>query len=445
MRFILLLIISFFLIFPSYAYDEKIKLNRTNNDTDSKKKTIKVNLNNMLLDLRKIKQVNKKYASIERYVKETSRRIVARGKRIKYRGKEAVDIYKKNAKSVVFVDNYKNNSIGSGSFIKNKLTDKIDSKGLIVTNWHVVGDSKEVHIYIKPQEKTKEDSRRLRNEAFFIGKVVKRSKRKDLALIQVEGFPKNIKPIPFGKTSDITIGSNVWAIGHPEGQTWSINAGMVSQIRPKHKWRYEHSWHLADVIQHEVPTNPGNSGGPLFDKNGFMIGVNSFTHEGELLNFSVAIEELEVFLTQKEEKKPKYLNKKKKPTYITRKCKEKSKYLQKKCVKKQSAAGDGIKKTYPGAIARDANNNGIEDTWYVDENKNGKIDLAFVDDNEDGIIEAIMLDENENRVWEIITVDEDLNGSPDILLMDRDEDGKMDIVAYDYNEDGEWDKFEEIS
>ena len=220
---------------------------------------------------------------------------------------------------------------------------------------------------------------------------------------------------------------------------------MVTQIRPNYAWRYENSSHEADVIQHEVPTNPGNSGGPLLNEKGLMIGVNSFVRrDTQLINFSVAIEEVEAFLKEEiKEDKPGYIIKK--PTYITRKCKEKSKYLQKKCVKKQSKAGHGIKKTYPGAIAGDANNNGIEDTWYVDENKNGKIDLAFVDDNEDGIIEAIMLDENENRVWEIITVDEDLNGSPDILLMDRDEDGKMDIVAYDYNEDGEWDKFEEIS
>ena len=314
MRFILLLIISFFLIFPSYAYDEKIKLNRTYIETDSKKETIKIQLNEML-DLRKIKKANKKYASIERYVKETSRKIVNKGKRTKYRGTEAVAIYKNNAKSVVYIDNYKNESMGSGSFIKNELTDKIDINGLIVTNWHVVADVKEVHIYIKPLEKAKEDERMLRNEPFYIGKVIKKSKRKDLALIQVEGFPKNIKPIPFGKTSNINIGSNVWAIGHPEQETWVINSGMVSQIRPKHKWNYEHSWHLADVIHHEVPTNPGNSGGPLCDENGFMIGVNSFTHEGELLNFSVAIEELELFLTQEEEEKPKYIKKKKINTY----------------------------------------------------------------------------------------------------------------------------------
>ncbi len=288
MRFILLLIISFFLIFPSYAYDEKIKLNRTYIETDSKKETIKIQLNEML-DLRKIKKANKKYASIERYVKEASRKIINKGKRTKYRGTEAVAIYKNNAKSVVYIDNFQNNSMGSGSFIKNELTNKIDINCLIFTNWHVVADAKEVHIYIKPLEKAKEDERMLRNEPFLVGRVIKKSKRKDLALIQVEGFPKNIKPILFGKTSDINIGSNVWAIGHPNNATWVINSGMVSQLRPNHKWNYEHSWHRANVIQHEVPTNPGNSGGPLFDKNGFMIGVNTYSVKGELLNFSVAI------------------------------------------------------------------------------------------------------------------------------------------------------------
>ena len=180
MRFILLLIISFFLIFPSYAYDEKIKLNRTYIETDSNKETIKINLNEML-DLRKIKKVNKKYASIERYVKETSRKIVKKGKRTKYRGTEAVAIYKNNAKSVVYIDNYKDDTMGSGSFIRNELTDKIDNNGLIVTNWHVVEDAKEVHIYIKPLEKEKEDERMLiGTNLFLLARLLKKVKEKIL-------------------------------------------------------------------------------------------------------------------------------------------------------------------------------------------------------------------------------------------------------------------------
>ena len=118
MRFILLLTISFFLIFPSYAYDEKIKLNRTYIETDSNKETIKINLNEML-NLRKIKQINKKYASVERYVQETSRKIVKKGKRIKYRG-TAQNIYKNNVEAVVWIGNKKENGNGTGSIINNK-------------------------------------------------------------------------------------------------------------------------------------------------------------------------------------------------------------------------------------------------------------------------------------------------------------------------------------
>jgi S1-C subfamily serine protease len=438
MRFILLLILSFFLIFPSYAYDEKIKLNRTDIDTDSKKETIKINLNNML-DLREIKKTNKKYTSIERYVKEASRKISKNGNRIKYKGL-AVNIFKNNASAVVYIGNEKENGMGTGSII--------NKNGEIITNWHVVGNAKKLRIWLLPDDPEKMDENLLWREPNFVGTVINRNKGKDLALVKVEGLPKNIKIIRFGKTSDVPIGSTVYAIGHPSGEAWTFSSGMVTQIRPNYTWDYDSSTHKANVIQHEVPTNPGNSGGPLLNEKGMMVGVNSFVRTNtQLINFSVAIEEVKAFLKEEiKEDKPEYIKKKKKPTYITKKCKEKNKYLQKKCKKEQSfKSGDGIKKTYPNAITGDANNNGIDDTWYVDENKNGKIDTAFVDDNEDGIIEAVMLDENENRVWEILTIDEDLNGYPDILLMDRDEDGKVDVIAYDYNEDGEWDKFEKLS
>ena len=438
MRFILLLILSFFLIFPSYAYDEKIKLNRTNIKTNSKKEAIKINLNEML-NLREIKKANKKYASIERYVKETSRKIFKKGKRTKYKG-AAVNIYKNNARAVVYIGNEKENGMGTGSII--------NRNGEIITNWHVVGNARKLNIWLMPDDPEKMDEKLLWREPNFVGTVINRNKGKDLALVKVEGLPKNIKIIQFGKTSDVPIGSTVYAIGHPSGEAWTFSSGMVTQIRPNYTWNYENSSHKANVIQHEVPTNPGNSGGPLLNEKGMMVGVNSFIRiDTQLINFSVAIEEVEAFLKEEiKEDKPEYIKKKKKPTYITKKCKEKNKYLQKKCKKEQSSKpGDGIKKTYPNAISGDANNNGIDDTWYVDENKNGKIDTAFIDDNEDGIIEAIMLDENENQVWEILTVDEDLNGYPDILLMDRNEDGKADVIAYDYNEDGEWDKFEKLT
>ena len=190
---------------------------------------------------------------IEKYVKETSRKIITNGKRIKYKG-TAQNIYKNNVKSVVWIGNEKENGKGTGSIINNK--------GEIITNWHVVGNAKKLHIWLLPDDPEKMDERLLMHEPNFVGTVINRNKRKDLALVKVEGLPKNIKVIRFGKTSNIPVGSTVYAIGHPSGEAWTFSSGMVTQIRPNYKWNYENSSHKANVIQHEVPTNPGNSGGP---------------------------------------------------------------------------------------------------------------------------------------------------------------------------------------
>ena len=439
MRFLLLLIISFFVIFPSYAYDDKPKLKRTITDIVSKKETININLNEML-DLKKIKNASRKIVSIQSYTEAEAGRIIKKGKRKKYKG-VATNIYKNNAKAVVYIGNRKENGMGTGSII--------NKDGQIITNWHVVGNAKKVYIWLLPKNLEKiSDERELLQEPNFLGTVINRNKRKDLALIKVEGLPKDIKIIKFGKTKNLPVGSTVYAIGHPSGEAWTFSSGMVTQIRQNYKWNYENSSHSANVIQHEVPTNPGNSGGPLLNEKGLMVGVNSFVRvNSQLINFSVAIEEVEEFLKEEiKEDKPDYIKKKKKPSWITKKCKKKSKYLQKKCEKKQlTTPGDGLKKTFPDAVAKDTNNNGVDDIWYIDDNKNGKLDTAFLDLNEDGIIEAIMLDENENKYFEILSVDTDLNGSPDLLYIDRDEDGKDDVMAYDYDQDGEWDKFENIT
>ena len=206
----------------------------------------------------------------------------------------------------------------------------------------------------------------------------------------------------------------------------------------------KNSNHKATVIQHEVPTNPGNSGGPLFSANGLFVGVNSFTAKGQLINFSVAVEEVSIFLKEKIVEKP-FIKKKKKPSYITKKCKNTSSFITKKCKEENKKKHSFNMKNYRNAKTQDANENGKIDTWYVDTNRNGKIDTAFIDDNEDGIIEALLVDSNENMIWETLLYDEDLNGSPDIMLMDKDEDGKSDVRAYDYDQDGEWDKFEKIT
>ena len=178
----------------------------------------------------------------------------------------------------------------------------------------------------------------------------------------------------------------------------------------------------------------GDSGGPLFDKNSKLIGVNTFTSEGENLNFAIAVDDLIEFINEvkQEDIESKYIQKKKKGNT----------WIQKKSDKNKNS---GISKKYPNAKEADLNNNGVTDAWLLDENNDGNNEKVLMDFNEDGIIEGVAFDENENENYEIIVFDDDLDGNPDRAEYDENDDGTMDVIAYDYNQDGEWDKFEELS
>jgi S1-C subfamily serine protease len=332
------------------------------------------------------------------------------------------EIFEKFANSVVYIENQKDRGTGSG-FV-------INHKGLkIITNWHVVETAKNVTICLRT-----EDLNKVCDTDYYTGKIIKRNKQKDLAMIEVKGLPSSIRPVVYGKYKDVKIGQTAFAIGHPEGLVWTFTNGMISQKRPEHNWNYKTSRHKAKTIQIQVPINPGNSGGPLFNKDQKLIGVNTFTSEGENLNFAIAVDDLIEFINEVEQKDidSKYIQKKKKGNT----------WIQKKTDKNKKS---GISQKYPDAKEIDINNNGIIDGWALDENKNGIFDKIFIDENEDGIIEAIAYDENENKNIELILYDIDLDGNADEAEYDSDDDGTMDVIAYDYNQDGEWDKFKEIS
>ena len=332
------------------------------------------------------------------------------------------EIFEKFANSVVYIENQTDRGSGSG-FV-------INYKGLkIITNWHVVETAKNVTICLRT-----EDLNKVCDTDYYTGKIIKRNKQKDLAMIEVKGLPSSIRPVVYGKYKDVKIGQTAFAIGHPEGLVWTFTNGMISQKRPEHNWNYKTSRHKAKTIQIQVPINPGNSGGPLFNKDQKLIGVNTFTSEGENLNFAIAVDDLIEFINEVEQKDidSKYIQKKKKGNT----------WIQKKTDKNKKS---GISQKYPDAKEIDINNNGIIDGWALDENKNGIFDKIFIDENEDGIIEAIAYDENENKNIELILYDIDLDGNADEAEYDSDDDGTMDVIAYDYNQDGEWDKFKEIS
>jgi len=351
-------------------------------------------------------------------------------KKPKYKS-NVTEIFSEYSNSVVFIGSREKGAIrgvGSG-FIISKNGKKI------VTNWHVIRNADQVHVWLKPSKMVDEDY--LINEVdSYTAKIININKKKDLALLEVEGIPYKIKPISYGSFDDLKIGEELFAIGHPSGLLWTFTDGRVSQKREDYKWRYKSSRHNADVIQTSTAINPGNSGGPLFNKKKQLVGVNTFTAEGENLNFAISVDDLIAFLDEKP--KP-FIKKKNNNKWIKKKDKG-STWIKKK-EKKQNKKGS---LSFENAKEGDLNGNGVIDTWGIDENNNGIFEIVYSDMNENGKVEIIAIDKNEDKNFEIIVFDEDENGNPDIAEIDEDEDGNADVVAYDYNQDGEWDKFKPV-
>ena len=420
-KILLFLFISFF-IGSTYAETIAYKLK---GDLKSKgSENIEVSATPLIDDKNIVKskdQIINIIAYANNQSEDVSKKNITRKPMPKFKG-GAEEIFENFANSVVYINNEKDKGSGSG-FI-------INHKGLkIITNWHVVETATDVTICLRT-----ENLNRVCDTDFYTGKVVKKNKQKDLAMIEVKGLPSSLKPVTYGSYKKVKIGQTAFAIGHPEGLVWTFTNGMISQKRPDHRWSYKASRHRAKTIQIQVPINPGNSGGPLFNKDSELIGVNTFTSEGENLNFAIAVDDLIEFINEvkQEDVESKYIQKKKKGNT----------WIQKKSDKNKKS---GISKKYPNAKEVDLTKNGATDTWLLDENKDGNYEKALMDFNEDGIIEAVAYDENENDNYEMIVFDDDLDGNPDRAEYDENDDGTMDVVAYDYNQDGEWDKFEELS
>ncbi len=140
------------------------------------------------------------------------------------------------------------NSLGSG-FI-------IDPSGLIVTNNHVIDGADEIHVILNDGTKLKAD-------------LVGKDSKSDLALLRVH-YGKPLKFVKFGDSDKVRLGEWVIAIGNPFSLGGTVTAGIVSARN-----RDINSGPYDNYIQTDAPINRGNSGGPLFNLNGEVIGINT--------------------------------------------------------------------------------------------------------------------------------------------------------------------------
>jgi S1-C subfamily serine protease len=142
------------------------------------------------------------------------------------------------------------------------------SKGLIITASHVVKDydhAQSASLIVVHFQQGDEVQATLRSIDQF----------NDLAILQVD--PSQVHGLvaaPLGDSDQVLVGAEVAAIGAPMGFGWSQSVGHVSFVHRNTDSRINRSWKIADLIQHDASVNTGNSGGPLFNARGEVIGIN---------------------------------------------------------------------------------------------------------------------------------------------------------------------------
>jgi len=132
----------------------------------------------------------------------------------------------------------------------------IDEKGIVITNNHVIQDAEDIVV-------------RVGGDKEYKATIIGQDPLSDIAVLQIDSKEKFI-PVHFGDSDKARIGDWVIAIGNPFGLGGTVTAGIISaRNRSIGLSRYE------DYIQTDASINSGNSGGPLFDMNGNVIGINT--------------------------------------------------------------------------------------------------------------------------------------------------------------------------
>jgi hypothetical protein len=220
---------------------------------------------------------------------------------------DGAKVYEEALKSVVWIHSPRGqgkSASGTGSVIDRKLK-------LVLTNYHVVGDANSA-VVMFPAYK---GNRVVAEREYYLerlkadgikGKVVARDKKADLALIQLESLPESAVALPLAKEG-AKPAQTVHSIGNPggSGALWVYTPGKVRQVYEK-KWKAQldgdqTATFKAHVVETDSATNPGDSGGPLLNDKGQMVGVTQGgAVKAQLISTFIDVVEVKHFLTSKE-------------------------------------------------------------------------------------------------------------------------------------------------
>ena len=156
---------------------------------------------------------------------------------------------------VIEIDSGSENGGGEGSgFV-------LDTDGHILTNFHVVDGASQIVV-------------RLFDGSTAEATVIGSDPSSDLAVIRAPFDPDKLQPATFGDSDAVRVGSSVFAVGNPFAKNFSVTSGIVSAVGRNTESSFTRR-QILNVIQTDAALNPGNSGGPLFNDVGEVIGINS--------------------------------------------------------------------------------------------------------------------------------------------------------------------------
>lgn len=146
----------------------------------------------------------------------------------------------------------------------------VDASGIIVTNLHVIQGAKALSVKMAD------------GEMYDKVEIVDYDARRDIAVLKVKPYGK-LPTVTLGDSDRVEIGEEAVAVGNPKGMEHTVTSGLISAMRQDEGYK---------LIQISVPISPGSSGGPLFDRQGRVIGITTAQLRGEgvqNLNFAVPI------------------------------------------------------------------------------------------------------------------------------------------------------------
>ena len=182
------------------------------------------------------------------------------------------EIYERAAPGVVQITSTTGSAGGTSEALGSGFV--LDKAGHIVTNYHVVQGANQIRVSFSNQDTV---------EASLVGN----DPSTDLAVLQVDTSASGLTPLPLGDSDRVEVGDQVVAIGNPFGLDRTATSGIVSALQrlitAPNQFTIDH------VIQTDAPINHGNSGGPLLNDRGQVIGVNTQIETGGVSSGNVGI------------------------------------------------------------------------------------------------------------------------------------------------------------